>query len=236
MTPFYALFDPMYWLFIGPTMLIALWASLKVKWAFGKWSKVAVSSRMTGAQAAARVLAAEGLTDVQIEETTGFLSDHYDPRTKVLRLSPQVFRAPSVAAVGVACHEAGHALQHAAHYAPLKFRNAVVPAASIGSWLAWPMILGGFILHLQGLALLGVIAFSALVVFQLVTLPVELNASRRAKKVLFDLGVIQVQEEANGVAAVLNAAALTYVAATITALAQLLYFLMRLGILGSRRD
>ena len=236
MMPFYTMFDPMYWIFIGPAMLIALWASIKVKSTFSKWSKVGVSSRMTGAEAAARVLQAEGLTDVKIEETTGFLSDHYDPRTKILRLSPQVYRVPSVAAVGVACHEAGHAIQHAQAYAPLKFRNAVVPMATIGSWLAWPMIMLGFMLHFKGLVLLGVIAFSVLVVFQLVTLPVEFNASKRAKSVLFNLGLVQVQQEADGVAAVLDAAAMTYVAATITALAQLLYFLMRLGVFGNRRN
>jgi uncharacterized protein len=236
MMPFYSMFDPMYWIIVGPAMLIAVWASFKVKSAFGKWSKVGVSSRMTGAEAAARVLQSEGLSDVKIEETTGFLSDHYDPRTKVLHLSPQVYRVPSVAAVGVACHEAGHALQDATHYAPLKFRNAVVPTASIGSWLAFPMIFLGFMLHFKGLVLLGVLAFSVLVVFQLVTLPVEFNASKRAKSVLFNLGLVQVQEEADGVAAVLDAAAMTYVAATITALAQLLYFLMRLGVLGNRRN
>ena len=143
-----------------------------------------------------------------------------------------MYRGTSVASVGVACHEAGHAVQHAAKYAPLALRNAIVPVASIGSWLAWPMIFGGMILNMAGLAKLGVLAFAGLVVFQIITLPVEFDASRRAKDRLAGLGIVGTTAESRGVAAVLNAAAMTYVAATVTALAQLLYFAMRLGLLG----
>ena len=228
----FGLFDPLYWILIGPTMLIALWAQMRVKSSYNKWSKVAASSRMTGAQAADRMLRHAGVTGVEIEQVQGYLSDHYDPRAKKLRLSPGVYQSESVAAMGIACHEAGHALQHAKGYAPLALRNAIVPVASIGSWLAFPMIFAGMLLQMSGLALLGVIAFGALVVFQLITLPVEFDASNRAKQQLRSLGIIQSQAEAGGVSAVLNAAAMTYVAATVTALAQLLYFAMRLGFFG----
>lgn len=228
----FAMFDPLYLIIVGPAMLLAVWAQFKVKRAFSKYSKVGVSSRVSGAQAAATMLREAGLHDVGIEEVRGFLSDHYDPRKKVLRLSPQVYRGTSVAAVGVACHEAGHAVQHAARYAPLALRNAIVPVASIGSWLAWPMIFGGMILNMAGLAQLGVLLFAGLVVFQIITLPVEFDASRRAKERLAGLGIVGTSGESRGVAAVLNAAAMTYVAATIAALAQLLYFALRLGVLG----
>ena len=229
-------FDPLYLIVIAPTMLLALWAQMKVKSAYGKWSKQAASSGLTGAQAAARMMESAGIRDVAVERVDGFLSDHYDPRNRKLRLSSGVYGSNSVAAVGIACHEAGHALQHANGYAPLALRSAIVPAASVGSWLAWPMIMLGMILHIQGLALLGVIAFSALVVFQLVTLPVEFDASNRAKQQIRTLGIVHSDGEGRGVAAVLDAAAMTYVAATVTAMAQLLYFAMRLGLFGNRRN
>jgi Zn-dependent membrane protease YugP len=229
-------FDPLYLIIVGPTMLLALWAQVKVKGAYGKWSKYAGSSGLTGAQAAARMLQSAGLRDVQVEQVAGFLSDHYDPRAKKLRLSPGVYGSNSVAAMGIACHEAGHALQHAQGYAPLALRNAVVPMAQIGSWLAWPMIMFGMMLQWQGLALLGVLAFTALVVFQLITLPVEFDASNRAKQQIRTLGIVHSDGEGRGVSAVLDAAAMTYVAATISAVAQLLYFAMRLGLFGGRRD
>jgi len=228
-------FDPVYFLIVGPTMLLALWAQMRVKSSYGKWSRYAASSGMTGAQAAEHMLRNAGLRDVRVEQVQGFLSDHYDPRARKLRLSPGVYGSNSVAAMGIACHEAGHALQHANGYAPLALRNAIVPAAQIGSWLAWPMILFGMLLQMQNLALLGVIAFSLLVVFQIITLPVEFDASSRAKKQLKTLGILHSEQESKGVAAVLDAAAMTYVAATIGALAQLLYFALRLGLLG-RRD
>jgi hypothetical protein len=212
-----------------------MWAQMKVKGSYSKWSQVAASSRMTGAQAASRMLQSAGVTDVSIEPVQGYLSDHYDPRSKKLRLSPGVYQGQSVAAMGIACHEAGHALQHAQGYGALALRNAIVPVANIGSWLAWPMIFGGMLLQMQGLALLGIVAFSMLVLFQIITLPVEFDASNRAKRQIQTLGIVQSQAEAGGVASVLNAAALTYVAATITAIATLLYFALRIGLFG-RRD
>jgi Zn-dependent membrane protease YugP len=207
-----------------------------VKSAFGKWSQVPASSRMTGAQAAQRMLQSAGLGNVGIEPAHGFLSDHYDPRVRKLRLSANVYEGRSVAAMGIACHEAGHALQHAKGYAPLQFRTAIVPVASIGSWLAWPLIMIGLMLQSSNLAVAGIVLFAGVVLFQMVTLPVEFDASNRAKEQLRSLGIIQSNQEAGGVAAVLNAAALTYVAATVAAIAQLLYFAMRAGLLGGRRD
>jgi Zn-dependent membrane protease YugP len=227
--------DPLYWLFVGPTMLLAVFAQMRVKGAYSKWSNVGASSRMTGAQAAQRMLDHAGVRDVKVEAVQGFLSDHYDPRSKTLRLSPGVFQSQSVAAMGIACHEAGHALQHAQGYAALQLRSALVPVASIGSWLSWPLIFGGVLLNMANLTLLGVVAFSGVVLFQMVTLPVEFDASARAKRQLTGLGILHSRQEAAGVSAVLNAAALTYVAATITAIMQLLYFAMRAGLLG-RRD
>lgn len=227
--------DPLYWLFVGPTMLLAVFAQMRVKSAYSKWSNVGASSRMSGAQAAQRMMDHAGVRDVKIEAVQGFLSDHYDPRSKTLRLSPGVFQSQSVAAMGIACHEAGHALQHAQGYAALQLRSALVPVASIGSWLSWPLIFGGVLLNMANLTLLGVVAFSGVVLFQMVTLPVEFDASSRAKRQLTSLGILHSRQEADGVSAVLNAAALTYVAATITAIMQLLYFAMRAGLLG-RRD
>jgi Zn-dependent membrane protease YugP len=215
-------------------MLLAMWAQFKVKSAYGKWSKVGSSSRMTGAQAADRMLQHAGIRDVKIEPVQGFLSDHYDPRSKTLRLSPGNYESRSVAALGIACHEAGHAIQHATSYAPLALRSAIVPAAQLGSWLAWPMIMLGIFLQMTQLAQLGVLLFAGLVVFQIITLPVEFDASNRAKQQIQTLGIIQSREEGKGVAAVLDAAALTYVAATVTAVAQLIYFALRAGLLGGR--
>ena len=229
-------FDPVYFIIVGPAMILALWAQMKVKGAYNKWSEQPASSGLTGAQAAARMLQSAGLRDVEVAQVQGFMSDHYDPQSKVLRLSPGVYGSNSVAAMGIACHEAGHALQHAGGYAPLALRNTIVPAAQIGSWLAWPMIMFGLMLHMAGLAMFGVIAFSALVVFQMITLPVEFDASNRAKVQIRTLGIVHSDNEMRGVAAVLDAAALTYVAATVTAVAQLLYFAMRLGLFGSRRN
>lgn len=228
--------DPLYWMMIVPTMILAFWAQMKVKSTFGKYSQRATGSRMTGAQAAKAVLQYAGIGDVKIEQVGGRLSDHYDPRSKTLRLSPDVYGSYSVAAAGVAAHEAGHAIQHARNYAPLKMRSALVPVASFGSWLAWPMLLFGMMLQSMQLMQLGIIAFAALVAFQLVTLPVEFNASSRAKAVLVKAGVLGSREESEGVNKVLNAAAMTYVAATVTALVQLLYFLLRSGLLGGRDD
>ncbi len=228
-------FDPLYIIIIAPALLLALYAQIKVKSAYNKWSRIGTSRGITGAQAARMILDRSGLSDVPVEVTQGWLSDHYDPKNRVLRLSPGVYQSPSIAAAGIAAHEAGHALQHQAGYLALKMRNAIVPTAQIGSWLAFPMIFIGIFLSLKGLALAGFILFMAIVLFQIITLPVELNASSRAKKVIADLGIIQGQEEAAGVSSVLSAAAMTYVAATVTALAQLLYFALRLGLIGGRR-
>lgn len=208
-----------------PTLLLGLWASFKVKRTFAKYAEVPVTSGMTGAQAAYEVLRAEGLDgQVGIERSEGFLSDHYDPRDRVLRLSPDVYDGRSVSAVGVACHEVGHALQHAHQYAPLVLRNAIVPTANIGSGLGSILITGGLILNMTGLAVVGLLLFSAVVVFQLINLPVEFNASSRAKAVAANLGIVRGAHENAGVAAVLSAAAMTYVAATVTAIVNLLYY------------
>jgi Zn-dependent membrane protease YugP len=228
--------DPLYWILVGPTILLALWAQLKVKSAFSQYSRVGSSSGRTGAQAACQVLDAAGVTGVTIEESHGFLSDHYDPRSRTLRLSPDVYSGRSLSAVGVAAHEAGHAMQHARAYAPLAIRSVVAPAAQFGSWIAWPAIFGGMIMQWMGLVQLGVLLFSFLVIFQIITLPVEFDASRRAKKALADGRIIMGQQEAAAVSSVLSAAAMTYVAATISSLATLLYYLIRLGIIGGSRD
>ncbi|MEA2063593.1 MAG: zinc metallopeptidase [Gemmatimonadota bacterium] len=233
---FIGMFDPLYWAMIIPTMLLAGWAQMKVKSSFARYSKCSTKRRLTGAQAAEAVLNHAGVGGVKIEETKGFLSDHYDPRKRVLRLSPDVYSGRSISANGVAAHEAGHAIQHAQGYAPLALRNAVVPLASVGSWLAWPMIMFGMFLQSMQLMQLGVIAFAALVLFQIITLPVEFNASTRAKRVLVSSGILSNQAEADGVGKVLDAAAMTYVAATVSAIVQLLYFALRAGLLGGRDD
>ena len=233
---FIGMMDPLYWIMIIPTMILAMWAQMKVKSSFSRFSKYTTERRLTGADAAEAVLNHAGIQGVRVEETRGFLSDHYDPRKRILRLSPDVFRGRSIAAAGVAAHEAGHAIQHAKGYAPLALRNAMVPLASFGSWLAMPMIILGILLQSLHLTQFGVPAFAALVVFQMITLPVEFDASSRAKTVLVKAGVLSNQAEVAGVNKVLNAAAMTYVAATIAAVVQLLYFAMRAGLLGGGDD
>ena len=229
-------FDPVYWLFIGPTMLFALFAQMRVKSAYSKYSRVAVARGLSGQEAAEAVLRASGIHNVSVEETQGWLSDHYDPSAKALRLSPEVFHGRSVSAVGIAAHEAGHALQDAERYPLLGLRTHIVPLANIGSWLSWPIIFFGAVMNAMGLVQLGIILFSGVVLFQLVTLPVEFNASSRAKALLTTTGIVVNDTEAAGVSDVLGAAALTYVAATISAIAQLLYFLFRFGMLGRSDD
>ncbi|HUW58557.1 MAG TPA: zinc metallopeptidase [Planctomycetota bacterium] len=225
-------FDPLYWLLVGPAVLLAFYAQFRVKSAYARYSRVGTQRGVTGAEAARRILASAGIRDVSVEATRGWLSDHYDPRAKTLKLSPEVHDGRSVASVGIAAHEAGHALQDAGQYAPLRFRSAVVPMAGIGSVLVWPMILGGMIFRSLGLIQLGILLFAVVVVFQIITLPVEFNASSRAKAALADAGIVVTEEEASGVSQVLSAAALTYVAATVAAIAQLLYFLLRFGVGG----
>lgn len=223
---FFALLDPTFLLFVFlPSMVLAGIAQAKVKSAYAKASKVAAHSGMTGADAAQEILRAEGITDVKIETVQGWLSDHYDPRHKTLRLSPQVHNGRSLAALGIAAHEVGHAIQHADSYGPLVIRNGLVPIAGIGSNLSFILIIGGLLLNLSGLATVGLVLFGATVAFQLVNLPVEFNASSRARERLQTLGMVSGQEDA-AVGKVLNAAAMTYVAATITAILHLLYFVM----------
>lgn len=228
------MFDPMYFLFLAPALLLSLWASWRTKSAFDKYSRVRNARGLTGAQAARAMLDYANIHDVEIVPAQGVLSDHYNPITKKLALSQPVFASPSVAAVGVACHEAGHAIQHAQRYAPLWLRSALVPTANIGSNFGYLGMLFGLILHVKGLFLLGALLFSAVVLFQLITLPVEYDASRRAKKLAFEQGLVLDQERA-GMSKVLDAAALTYLAAAISSLMTLLYFLMRSGLLGGRR-
>ena len=223
------IFDPMYFVYLVPAILLALWAQARVKSAFARASKVRASSGLSGAEAAQRILDAHGITNVSVEPVRSFLGDHYDPRHKVLRLSPDVFHGRSLASVGIAAHEVGHAVQDAAAYAPLAIRNGLVPMASVGSQLAFLLIIAGLMLsYMVGafgtqLAVVGVGLFGVVVLFQVVNLPVEFNASSRARGMLVSQGIITVGEEPV-VAQVLNAAAMTYVAATITALMQFLYY------------
>ena len=232
-----------YLVIVGPAMILAALAHFWVKSAYSRYSNVPNASGLTGAQAAAEMLAREGVRDVKIEAIEGTLSDHYDPSGKVLRLSADVYNGHSVAAVGIACHEAGHALQHAHGYAPLSLRTALVPLASIGSNIS--MLIFGFGALLAfgagaGLGMtaikIGVVAYSMVVLFQLVTLPVEFNASSRAKAALINNQVISSGPEADGVNSVLNAAAMTYVAAAVGGLAELLYWLIRLGLFSGRDE
>ena len=216
--------DPLYFIMILPAFALAMYAQFMVKSAFSKMSQV--PARMSGATAARRMLDAEGLHSVGIELIPGQLSDHYDPRAKVLRLSHAVYNGQSMASVGVACHEAGHAIQDARGYAPLVLRNMAVPAANFGSSISMFLFLGGMIFAQPYLVWAGIIAFSAVVVFQLVNLPVEFNASSRARADLVGHGIISPQEE-RYVAKVLNAAALTYVAATLQSVLTLAYLLLR---------
>ncbi len=227
-------FDPVYLLFLAPAMLLALWAQLRVKIAYQEAQQVPASSGATGASAALELLRGAGVGGVDVEPVQGFLSDHYDPRGKVLRLSPDVYGGRSLASVGIAAHEAGHALQDADRYPLLIVRNALVPLAGIGSNISWLLVLFGFMLASLMLVKVGIIAFAVTVLFQIVNLPVEFDASRRARRLLLDTGLVTVEEDAT-VKRVLDAAALTYVAATLTAVLTLLYFLFRAGLLGERR-
>ena len=219
-------FDPMYFLIVGPGLLLAIYAQFAVKNAFAEGNKRRASSGLSGAEAAEKILESFDLErSVSIEVTHGFLGDHYDPIKKVLRLSPDVFNGRSLSSLGVAAHEAGHAIQHAQGYALLKLRNAVVPLASIGSNLSYLIIFLGFIMSSAGLIYTGVLLFSLVVLFQIINLPVEFDASRRAREILTSRGYIN-QSEDEIVGKVLNAAALTYVAATISSILTLAYYLM----------
>jgi len=212
-------------LYIGVPLIIGIWAQIRVKSAFRKWGEVRASSNITGAEAAREILQAAQIQDVEVVETNDFLGDHYDPTRKQLHLSTNVYNTPSVAALGVAAHETGHAIQHAKAYAPLKARMAIVPVTMIASQMLPFVIFGGLFFHMTGLITLGIYCYVILLAFQLVTLPVEFDASRRAKVILQQMRIIQPGEEAVGVNKVLNAAALTYVAAFIAALGNLLWLL-----------
>lgn len=219
-------FDPMYLMVAIPCMILAGIATMLTKNTFAKYSKVAASSGLTGYQAARRMLDSQGLGDVQIERVQGFLSDHYDPRGRVLRLSPPVYDSLSLSAVGVACHEAGHALQHAQHYVPLKLRSAMVPATSISSRFAYILLMAGLLMSIPSLANLGLVCFALSVAFSIITLPVEWDASARAKKLLVTAGIITPHEQVQA-GRVLNAAFMTYVASAVTALMTFIYFFLR---------
>jgi len=230
----------LFFLFAIPGLLLGLYARSRVNSAFKKYSKVRTLRNLTGAQVARSLLDAEGLYDVVVEESDGFLSDHYDPRHRVLRLSKDVYHQPSVASAGVAAHEMGHAMQHAGGYIPLQFRSALVPAAKFGSNLAPLIFMAGLMLSLFisseigiAIAWVGVGIFAVAVMFTLITLPVEFNASRRAKVLLKSSGTLISNEEYEGVNKVLDAAALTYVAAAVAAIGQLLYYVFILT--GRRR-
>lgn len=231
---FYPFYDPTY-IIIIPALILALYAQAKVSSTYAKYSKIGNSRNITGAQAARMILDRNGLSDVAIERIPGNLTDHFDPRAKVIRLSDSVYNNTSVAAVGVAAHEAGHAVQHDTAYMPIKVRNAILPVAQLSSQLAVPLIILGLIM--SGFSFLintGIILFSAAVLFQLITLPVEFNASRRAISTVYESGFLN-EVETEGARKVLNAAALTYIAAALTSLLQLLRFILIAGG-GRRRD
>jgi len=228
-------FDPTYLLCMAPAFLLMMLATWYVNSSYRTWLRVRTRSGLTGVQAAQRLISAGGLYGVRIEGISGNLTDHYDPRDKVLRLSSTVANNPSVASVAVAAHELGHAMQDSEGYLPMRFRGAIVPMVNIGSYLGWILIFAGLLLRATNIAWLGVLVFSGGLVFALATLPVEINASSRAKRLLVESGIIQGEDEQRGVNTVLNAAALTYIAGAVTAFMQLLYFVMLIGGIGGRR-
>jgi len=228
-------FDPLYLIIMLPALILAGIASAKTKGTFSKYSRVAASSRLTGAQAARRMLDANGLHEVEIRRVRGFLSDHYNPANRTLNLSPDVYDSQSLSAIGVACHEAGHALQHAHGYVPLKMRSAMVPVTQFSSYGAYIFILLGVFMQSMVMAKFGVWLFGIGFVFALITLPVEWDATARAKRQMVTDGIV-IPSEAADAGKVLDAAFLTYVAAAVSALLTLLYYMMRLGLLGGRND
>ncbi len=236
----YFFYSPVFLCFMIPALVLGFIAQMMVKSRFNKYAQVRTMRGMTGSQAAREILEANGLYDVTVEETQGFLSDHYDPRSKTLRLSPDVARQPSVSAVGVAAHEAGHALQHAKGYVPLQIRSFMVPAVQFGSWLGPIVIMSGILLEVflqasglgTAIAWFGVAVYALVALFSVITLPVELDASARAKKLLYQYNIVD-RQELNGINSVLNAAAWTYVVAAIAALLELARWIF---ILTMRRD
>lgn len=233
MLGYYYGFDTTYLVLVVPALLLAMWAQMRVKGTFSKYSTVYNMRGYTGEQAARAILDRFGLTQVRIEHISGSMTDHFDPRTNVVRLSDTVYGSTSVAAIGVAAHEVGHAIQYSVGYAPMKLRAAIIPLTNIGSQLAMPLILLGIVFNSSNLAQIGIVCFSAAVAFQIVTLPVEFNASNRALNILDSTGMLT-EEEHRGAKKVLSAAAMTYVAATAVALAQLLRLVILFG--GRRRD
>ena len=221
---FYGL-DPLYFIMMIPVLLLSAYTSYKVKSSFKKYSKIMSKSGMTGAEVAREILRRNGLSRVAVMEAKGFLSDHYDPGKKVVRLSADVYNSSSISAIGVAAHETGHAIQDAKSYSPLVLRNMMVPIASIGSNFAWIIIIAGFFLSFTGLVKIGIILFTVVVAFQIITLPVEFNASSRAKLILAETGIID-KGELKGVEKVLSAAAMTYVAAAAMAVLSLIRLLV----------
>ena len=226
-------FDIYYFILIIPALLFGLWAQSQVNTNFQKYSQIGTMRGMTGAQAAEYILQQNGIYDVQIRHVSGHLSDNFNPRNKTVNLSDSVYNSTSIAAIGVAAHEAGHAVQHAVNYAPIRIREMIIPVTQIGSWLYLPIIMVGFLFSSQTLVNVGILLFSTLAIFQLVTLPVEFDASGRAIRTLESSGILY-GEEITGAKKVLKAAALTYVAALVSSLAQLLRLILIFG--GRRRD
>lgn len=231
--PFFYYFDTYYWIILVPAMLIALVAQINVSGTFNRYSRIAGRRGLTGAQAAEEVLKAHGVYGVQITRVSGRLTDHYDPRSNVIRLSDSVYDSTSIAAVGVAAHEAGHAVQYAQDYGPIKLRGAIIPVCNFSSQISILLIILGFVLYSRPLFAVGVILFAVATVFQVVTLPVEFNASRRAIRSLRDTNLLD-EQELRGAKKVLGAAAMTYVAALLVSIAHLLRYLLLFG--SRRRD
>lgn len=220
--------DIYYLILVLPAVLLSLWAQARVTSTFEKYSKYSVHGGITGSEVARRILNENGLSHIRVERVSGKLTDHYDPKNNVIRLSDSVYDSTSVASIGVAAHEAGHAVQYGEHYLPIKIRNTILPVANLGSGLAVPLAVLGFILSYEPLVSFGILLFGAVVLFQVVTLPVEFNASKRAVKILSGSGIIYENEE-KGVKRVLTAAALTYVAAALTALMNLIRLILVFG-------
>lgn len=222
----YFFIDYYYIILVIPAMILAAWAQFKVKSTYNKFSKVSNNKGITGAYAAQAVLTHYGITDVRIEQVSGKLTDHYDPKAKVIRLSQGVYASTTIAAVGIACHEAGHAAQHAQNYAPIKIRNSLVPVCNIGSTLGIPLAILGYFLGFEPLISIGLLLYAAIALFQVITLPVELNASKRAMKVIDETGLLY-DDEQGGAKKVLTAAAMTYIASMLVAIANLLRLILR---------
>jgi Zn-dependent membrane protease YugP len=216
-------------LLVGVPLIIGLWAQWRVKSAFNKWAEVRATSGISGAQAAREILQAAQINDVEVLETNDFLGDHYNPTNKTLHLSSKVYHEPSVASLGIAAHECGHAIQHARAYAPLKVRMAIVPVTMVASNMLQYVFIGAFLFQFWGLLTIGIYCLLAVLAFQVITLPVEFDASRRAKIILQQMGMVQAGAEVTGVNRVLNAAALTYVGAVVATLGNLIYMIMLRG-------